>query len=297
MSLSVYKNEVPSFIIDSKFRIDGDTNNFTHKVELHNFNDFTNVACVQAVVPKSYYTIPANRNFFLLTEDGLTAQVNLTPANYNVEQFRLELEYQLNTSSPQGWTYTVSFPGPSEPQTNKYTFDVSGNGGLQPTFTMQEVNREVVRCMGFGVANFDQLDYDFIADQLTSINVINFNSNKYITIRSNICNNFGNADSDNSVLLNMDTANVPYGSVITYRMPDLNDGIRALTHSKANVFKFSIYDGEGNLLDLNGQEWKMTLYVWKHNPYYELAIEQIETQGLSKKERELKLKEEEQKVG
>jgi hypothetical protein len=121
----------------------------------------------------------------------------------------------------------------------------------------------------------------FENNQLTSKNVINLEHTKYISIRSNICHNEGARDGDPDIL-----ARIPIDdtdkTVIHYRLIQLEDEIKTLVTSKSNTYRFSLYDDDNRLLDLNGNNWSMTLFVSRFNYHDEIDIKHIKVQNIEK---------------
>jgi hypothetical protein len=70
--------------------------------------------------------------------------------------------------------------------------------------------------------------------------------------------------------------------VIHYRLIQLEDEIKTLVTSKSNTYRFSLYDDDNRLLDLNGNNWSMTLFVSRFNYHDEIDIKHIKVQNIEK---------------
>src|SRR5690606_31114244 len=89
--------------------------------------------------------------------------------NYTRKSFASTIQSLLTTNSPNGYTYTVTYPTSSTvPDTRKYTYTVSNNGGVQPIFTFVTSN-DLWDHMGFASGSTNT----FVANTLSSTQVIN----------------------------------------------------------------------------------------------------------------------------
>ena len=54
-------------------------------------------------------------NSFTLQEGTSTAIITLTPGNYNRKTFASAVQSLLRTTSPNGWSYTITYPTEAPP--------------------------------------------------------------------------------------------------------------------------------------------------------------------------------------
>jgi len=163
----------------------------------------------------------------------------------------------LNNNSPHGWTYTVSYPTPTQTGTGKLTFNVTGNGDIQPQFIFTEQLYEQ-----FG---FNSGTYSFVGNLLTSINVINLQLLSALFIHSDMCDN-----KHDSVLQEIYSNNSDYSN-IEYQATAPNAYSKKLAIKGINAYNFYLTDSSGNQVDLNGLNWNMTILLFKKNNIYEMA--------------------------
>lgn len=234
--------------INSKNRLSGTNSDFTYAVNLQGFKpDYVTV--LQCNIPKSYYMVQNGLNTFTLREGGASAIVTIPIGNYNRTNFKTTLQTLLNGASPTLWVYTVTIPPSSGADNGKYTFTVTGNGGIQPTFDFNFTNN-VSELMGFdsGTTN------SFVAGSLESTNVIKLVKEDTIYIMSDIvgANNHGilqevytnnSTDYDNIVFINVESDQ--------YAKP--------IATSNNNVYRFHLCSEDLTKIDLNGIAWTMTL--------------------------------------
>ena len=151
------------FYINSRDRVSGTDSDFLYQFEMPADVKFDHVCVMQACIPKSYYLIKANETF-TLTEDAKSVNISLPVGNY-----RSTLQSMLTTNSPNGYTYTVTYPTSSTvPDTGKYTYTVSNNSGVQPVFTFVTTN-DLFDHMGFASESTN----NFVDNTLISTQVIN----------------------------------------------------------------------------------------------------------------------------
>lgn len=249
------------FVINSNNRTTGSHSNFSYKLDLPRDNDYNKVVLLQALIPKSYYVIQDGRNTFTLKEDSSTATVTLTPGNYNRKAFQSHLTLLLNAASPNGYTYSISYPDiNTSAETGKLTYNVSGNSGIQPEFI-------------FTTYLYEQLGFDsnstnvFSSDSLTSTNVINLQKENSVYVRSNICDNKG----ENDILQTIFGSNDQSFSYINYECQLFEAYSKPLVSKDNNVFDFTLTDENGNVLDTNGVNVILVVCCYRENRMYKLV--------------------------
>lgn len=242
------------FYVNSRNRISGTTSNFNHILRLRRDVTQTHILLISALIPKTYYGIQAGQNTFTVIENGVNKTVTITPANYTRRSFQAELTTQL--AAVLSYTYVISYPSSSQPDTGKFTFTVSANID-QPTFVMP--NNNLAEFMGFekGSSNV------FSADTLTSTNVIRIQREDVLLIHTNIVSN--NVDTFDDVLAEVYSSNVQTLDNISYFSGEYGD-MEALTKrirdSKNYSYNFYITDENNQPIDLNGNNIVLQIAVW-----------------------------------
>ncbi len=270
-------NNSPTFIVDSRNRSTGVTNEFTYIINVKTDHKFDNFCVVQANIPKSYYLIDSSRKdtTFILKEGSSQVVVTVPNGNYNVFSFQPVLTAALNAASPNGYTYSISYPnGQVAAQTNKYTYSVSGNSGVQPSFIFGPdiISRSITNLMGFLP---DDLTYNFSGNMLISNVTVRFQHTFYLQIKSSAARQPNSLDTDTSVLATIPVGDVVDGGMIVFNLIELNDASVELTNPSSNVFDFSLYDDNDELINLQGQDWSMRVMLYDYNNVSDMQINDL----------------------
>lgn len=236
------------FYINSRRRISGSNSDFTYRIDLQGL-DVSHAVCLQAHVPKSFYTVPAGKNTFTLTEDGKDATITMTPGSYSINTIKSNLQTILNASSPNGWSYTITSPASTAPQTGKLTFSVSGNSS-QPSFHFDSYMWEQ---LGFEADS----SYVFVSDFLVSTSVINLQPESTVFIHSDIIQSYDN------VLQEVYSTNSLSYSAIDFHQQNVHNYAKPLMNKSGNVYRFYLTDENDSEIDLNGLNFVITLLVFK----------------------------------
>lgn len=246
---------VPSFHVDSEFREENSLSatNLNFKLQTEINSNFTHLALISTYVPKNWYVVNPGFNKFTLKEGLNEVIVTIPIGNYSKMTFKTALDNALNLAG--NYTYATSY---SE-LTNKYTWIVSGNLGVQPVYEFIG-NDHMQDIMGF------KLSHSFNNDSLTSTRQVNLNHTKYLQIRSDIVDNSGNLSSyDTDILARIPCNHVDYGSVIEYRLQTFNSGLTKIKHNKSNTYNFRLLDEHNREMNLHGNDWSFTLLMMKHD--------------------------------
>jgi len=208
------------YYINSKNRIAGTDSDFTYQIQFPPETKYDRVCVLQANIPKSYYLIQSNESF-QLTEDLNTVTITVPVGNYTRKSFASTVQGLLNTNSPHGYNYAITYPTSSSVgDTGKYTFTVTGNGIIQPIITFTGTN-DINEHLGFenGANNF-------VANTLVSTNVINLQPETTLFIHSDISTNgrdnvlqeiFGTSQQDYSSITFQQQCLEGYSKTITTR--------------------------------------------------------------------------------
>ena len=100
--------------VNSRERIAGTDENFTYAINFPQDHDFDTVVCLNALIPKSYYLIQDGtfENIFQLQENTVVT-VTVPIGSYLLSAFRTTIGALLTAASPNGLTYTLTYPATS----------------------------------------------------------------------------------------------------------------------------------------------------------------------------------------
>ena len=264
MSLYDSSSTAPQVVsFNSKDRISGSNSNFVSAPVDIGINKFNSVCLLCASIPKSYYNVPSGYNTFTLTEKGVNTTITIPVGSYNKINLASVLSTLLTNGSValgNNWTYVITNPSPTQADTFKFTFTVSGNGLFQPTITMTSTSP--FRQLGFEPSS----SYPFVANVLTSANAINLAYILRIFIKSNICN-----DSNDGVLDEiLSVGSFAPQSVLFYQQFNIDVNTRIFNSNLPNSWNFVLVDSYGQEIDLNGIPWAFTVVFYERNNTHEI---------------------------
>lgn len=259
--MSINPNSQHIVYINSADRLSGTSDNFTYNINLPPDKRFNKVVVLDAIIPKSYWLVQSGYNVFQLTENGTTVNVTLPLGNYNLISFRSIVGSALTTASPNGWTYTITYPNPNtSPDTGKLTYSVTGNSSSQPSFTFLSSN-SLFENFGFDIGT-----HTFSGDSLTSANVIKLQVEDKIFINSDLVksspNQFG-------VLQEINVAPSPSYSSVTYQCTAPDFYAKDVLKYTSSTYSFSLSDVHNFPINLNGLPFSFTLLFYEYNPINE----------------------------
>ena len=245
--------------IDSKHRLSGTDSNFTYPIKLPDDREFTHVALLNALIPKSYYLIQDGGNTFQLQEGLTIVTITIPLGNYLLNTWKAVLTSLLNSNSPNSWVYAITYPNiSSQADTGKFTYSVTGNTS-QPSLIFDNILYEP---FGFLGATTNA----FTANSLVSATVLKLQSEDRLIIHSSLVNN---PNSDN-ILISINAAtSVPFSSVswINYA-PEYR--AHRLMSQQNKTASFSLTNEHGTVLDLNGLNMNLTLIFYKEDNIYDV---------------------------
>lgn len=264
MSIYDSSSSVPQVVsFNSKDRQSGTDSNFLSAPIDLGINKFNAVCLLCASIPKSYYNMPSGYNTFTLTEKGISTTITIPVGSYNKINLASTLSTLLTAGSVtlgNNWIYTVTNPSPTQADTFKFTFTVSGNGLFQPTITM--ISTSPFRQLGFEQST----NYAFVANQLVSVNAINLAYVLRIFIKSSIC-----SDSNDGILDEiLSVGSFAPQSVIFYQQFNIDVNTRVYNTNNSNSWNFVLTDSYNQELDLNGIPWAFTLVFYQRNDTHEI---------------------------
>lgn len=239
------------FYVSSRDRISGTTSNFLYNFQIPSESNYDSIVVLAASIPKSYYLISSSNDEFILTEDNIAVNIHIPSGNYTLTSFKAMMIKALNDASPHNYTYNITFPSTRDPGTGKFTYSVTGNGVIQPSFTFGEYLFEQ---MGFFSGT-----YNFVDSSLTSINVVNLQLLNAVFISSDICNN-----KNDCVLQEVYSNGVDFSN-LTYQATSPNAYAKKLLIKNSTTCRFYLTDVYGDIIQLNGLEWNFTFMLYKSN--------------------------------
>lgn len=227
-------------IINSLDRIKGPSHDFT---VLFNpaITDFNFYRMFDATIPESWYTVPIEFNLFRYDFAGVV-DTFITPQNYTIAQLVIELNILL----PVGVTFTFNA------QTEKVTLV---NASVTPITLDFTVNKRLGQMLGYEEALFTIPN----ATNIVAPNVTYIERTLNIFIRCNIAPvSYMNGKNNNPII---------------YQLPAVQNNVQRRTNNSDQLFNingqqissldFTLLDDYGDLLDLNGQEWQLTIELFK----------------------------------
>lgn len=274
MALYNQYTQPQTYYIDSFDRVSGISSNFLcDPISL--YEKYTHCAVKQVSIPKVFPNIPTSYNTFTLKEGAVSRTITLEVGYYNKNTMIAELPALLNAASVlngNNWVYTMSYRTALQVQNFKFTFSVTGNGGSQPSFIFTD--SQVWLQLGFNVGTSV-----FVGSTLTSDNIINFNPTSKLYIVSDLV-----SSSNESILqevLNVDT--VGFGSCIFYQnQGNLDLESKEIVGNQKNSFNIQLINENGQDVDLQGQNWSMSLIFYNRNDTNELMREELKIKAIDR---------------
>jgi hypothetical protein len=247
------------FYIDSNDRLTGNNSDFRVNLIFDKNKEFDRVVVLQALIPQSYYLIQLGSNAFTLIEGSNQAVISITPGNYNKRSFATVLTGLLNAGSPSAFTYSVTFPNVgSQVDQGLYTYSVSGNSGVQPSFKLGTYCYEA---MGFS-SNSTNI---FVANTLISTNVIKLKPEDQFYLHSDICSN-----KNDDILQDIYAAGIATYSNILFQQFDVESYSKEFISNSNNNYRFYLTDENDNIIQLNGQNIVITIMMYKKNSVWSM---------------------------
>lgn len=251
--------------INSALRLTGTDEDFSYRIELPPDNRFTHICLLQASIPKSYYLFIDGRNSFILEEDGLQETIIIPEGNYNLIGLANTLKDLLDNASTNmghNWKYNYAPFVKNQKDTGKFTFTVNF-ATSQPKFI-------------FGDYCYEQLGFipgstnEFVADSLTSTNVIKLQREDCLYLHSDICRNNPKSNVLQEIYLN----NVDFSN-ITYSCIDVEANSHPLVSNTREVFHFTLTDEFGQIIRLNGLNMNFSILLYEKDQTYHNILEKI----------------------
>lgn len=231
---------------DSTDRVSGTSSNFNIVYNLPN-NNYDKIALLSCSIPKSYYNVTIYNNTFTLKENTTSVLITLPVGSYNKNNMIIKLTSLLNSASPNGLTYSITYPNNQiEADTFKYTF-TSSNALISSSFIF---TKSIALILGFENGTFP-----FTSGVLESKYAINFNK-PYLYIKTDLC-----PTATDSILQEIYTSAMDQ-TFISYNQIAVHDNCKDFQGGSDNICSISIVDKDGVLVDLNGKNWVCSMLVF-----------------------------------
>lgn len=246
--------------VDSGTQLTSSKNTWNISIDINIEGDYNRITVLQSQIPVSYYVIGSGANTFTLTEGNSSVTITIPPANYNVFSFSTTVGALLTSSSPNGYTYTITYPNAyTSPDTGLLTYTVNSIAKTV-SFTFP-AKSPISEQFGFVTASTNYFSVNGLVQTITSTNVVNFTPENSLYIRCNFCD--GESTSEQSdVLLAVYGSNVQPYSTITFTNPCPLETSKRLTSRDRNL-SFSVCDENAQPIFMNGGNIQMTLMFYK----------------------------------
>ena len=229
------------------FLVKSSSSKFTANLNIDKNVGYTHIAVCSCSIPKTYWCLPVNATL-VVTEGIYTTNITFQAGNFSSKTFLLYLATVMKGTQ---WAYNFVSSSNTIPDTTKYTYAVTGNGDIQPSFLTSSTY--LARMMGINVNTVTS----FVGNSLTSPNSINFQSYDEILVKSDMVRNRMNLLQE--VYSNGDL----YNSSILWQNQDIYSTAKLLNTNVTNLYNFSLQDVDNNLIGLNGNQWSLVICVFK----------------------------------
>lgn len=245
--------------VNSRNRISGTDDNFSYQLNIPEGHN--RVAVLEMSVPKSYYIVEEGFNTFELQEGGSpvdSVMITVPPGNYNRRSLQSVVSSLLNANSPNGWSYTISYPNEnSQSDTGKYTFTVSKSPAPspdeQPSFIF---TNGLFEPLGFNRNSTNT----FVDDELISTNVIKIVREDTLFLKSDLI-----SFQKKSIIAWVFTSSNPTFSSVVYKNPDPLFISQPLANNKSNTYSFQLVNEDNFPIVLNGINMNIILLTFNQN--------------------------------
>jgi hypothetical protein len=248
--------------LDSGNQLTSSINTWSNQIDINFQEDYDRVTVLQAQIPVSYYVIGQTANKFTLTEGLQSVTITIPASNYNVYNFATVVGNLMTTNSPNGYTYTITYPNNFiSPDTGLFTYRVNSIAKTV-SLTFPRLS-PIADQFGFYLSSTNFFSVSGMEQVLTSTAVVNFIPENSLLIHANIVD--GETTSELSdVLISIYGSNVQPYSTITYVNPCPLETSRRLASRDRNLI-FSITDENNGQIFMNGQNILMVLMFYKED--------------------------------
>ena len=234
--------------VDSEERISGTSSNFSYAIDIPDGAKYDTCCVLSMIIPRSYYLIRSGQNRAVITIDGVEYPFEVSPGNYNANNFAEALLAILNGIAPASFTIAFSTI------TGKYTYKYTGPATV--VFDFEDPSR-LGHQMGFDEVSVNQFHQQNGTAVLSSKNVVNFVSTSTLFLHSDIVND------GTDILQEVYAENsIPFSNLVyNCKVPGLY--AKKLRNNTSSLFNFSLCDEHDKEVDLNGHEICVTLILYR----------------------------------
>lgn len=242
--------------VNSKYRTSptDTTSNFSYDIKL-NSPDYDHFCITSISIPKSFYQIDIPANYFYLIEEGIEYKIEIIRGNYSFNSLKVELQSLMNEITTSPYTYVLTIPNYTEPQTGVILFTVAGNSGVQPSFRFDD--NGFASILGF----VNNTTYTFVDDKLSSTNVVFLQKNESLLLVGDMISSEYTGTNNYQVLQHIFDTSVDF-SFISWVCPDVLGFSKPLNHH-SGVYHFQLCNTDGDNINLNGVNMAFSILFFK----------------------------------
>lgn len=247
-----------SIIINSYDRLEGSTSNSNFAFRIPNLHtrNYSHVTVLQAIVPMSYYMVQEGQNYFYMIEDSVPRKIEIQPANYTLKALKANLIALLNYQAPGDLVYDILYPGPNDPDTGKFLYQVTGTYTSIQLVVMPRSQSNIFELLGFENGSTNE----FVMGELESTNVLKIRREDQLVIHSDLCTN-----TNDNVLCSIFIGNSqPFGNVVYTNFAPM-ESARRITMRGSETCNFYLTNENGVPIDLQGLNMIMELLLIPSN--------------------------------
>lgn len=195
------------YFINSYDKISGSDNNFI--VKPHKYPHIRAIELKNMLIPYTFYNVNSTNNVLTIfkTGDSVSRDVTLTPGNYSINDFLVELKSKLDVCPGPVQTYTCTY------NTNTYKITITQNSGSFVIYASSSIKH---------LLGLDPVNNTPAAISQTSPHVFDLSYTNVIKVYSNALTKFdskfsSSAVSDSAILTCIPISNFSFGENIEYQ--------------------------------------------------------------------------------
>lgn len=227
--------------IHSEDRLSGTATNCT--VRNQNFTDSFSLRMTKAIIPFTFYNVTSNYNTLIINSSG-NKTVTLTPGQYTILSLLSSLKTLLDALAVGVFTLTAN--------STTYKITIASTVNFAYLGTLSTIN---------DILGFDSVDTSSAASHTGTL-IYNLGGTDYIDIISRtLTNSESKTRSTNTkggqLFARIPTSQYSFGQTIFYQ--PFHQHQWTFRMNLQEDIDLQLQDSNGNILDLNGREWEMTL--------------------------------------
>ena len=253
--------------INSANRVNGSNESFDYNIQLDNTIKYTHVVVIQANIPKTYYLVAAPYNQFQVQEGSNIFTITVPEGNYNPTSFIKTVIPLMNNVCAFRYAATFGMSN-SGPSTAKFTYTVTGNGSVQPSFIMMP-NMTVYDQFGFSDASTNTFT---TSNNLVSSSVVSYDLEDNLQIRSNVMVSDGKIGILQAIYPGM---SVDWSNIV-WNCADHQAFAKKFARDSnatggSGTFHFSLCNEDGKQINLNGKNWCFRLLFFVESDIFKVV--------------------------